>query len=588
MVKVPYDSNVRVLLINAAEFRERELGKVVGMLQNLHVKNLALIDEAEVELGEGLNIFTGETGAGKSLLLGSITLALGGKASRELVREDQEYALVELQFLVKEQRKQKELEELGVYFEEPGQVLVSRKLIHGRSVAKVNGETVSAAELAKITGLLLDIHGQHEHQSLLHPSKHLAVLDEYMGKEAVMLRGQVKAAYDTYREAVSFAENFRMDEEQRLREVSFLEFECNEIEEAHVKPEEEEGLSAWYKKAIHSKKIMETLSKIHGETGYDGTESAGEKIGRAVHELSAISEYDAALSPLLEQITEIDSLVADFLRELSSYEESLEFDEAHFHEVEERLDLIHKLENKYGGSIAAMEEYYTQKQERLALLKNYEAEKEEAERKQKQSYEKLMEECERLSVRRKEASVQLVKKMKEALQELNFLDVKFEMEFTQTAPSTNGYDQAEFLISTNPGQPIRPLGKVASGGELSRVMLAIKTVLSDQDGVDTLLFDEIDAGISGRTAQQVSEKLKQISKNRQILCITHLAQIASMADQHYLIEKQVDAGKTVTSIQELNQEESIGELARILGGVKITDSIFESAKEMKELAEQYK
>lgn len=558
------------------------------MLQNLHVKNLALIDEAEVELGKGLNIFTGETGAGKSLLLGSITLALGGKVAKELLREDQDYTLVELQFYVEKEKTRKELEELGVYFEEPGQVLVSRKLVHGRSTAKVNGETVSAAELAKITGLLLDIHGQHEHQSLLHPSKHLAILDEYMGKEALRFRTQVKEAYEAYRKAQAYMETFQMQEEERLREVSFLEFECQEIEEAHLKEGEEEELSAWYKKAIHGKKIMETIARVHEETGYEGMESAGEKIGHAVHEMSSIVEYDEALKPLSEQITEIDSLLSDFLRELSSYMDSLEFHEEQFIEVETRLDLIHKLENKYGGSISAVEAYYSEKQERLTLLRNYETEKETANQQKQETYEALMAACRALSEKRKEASISLTEHMKEALLELNFPDVQFEMKFTESAPSTNGFDQAEFLISTNPGQSIRPLGKVASGGELSRVMLAIKTVLSDQDGVDTLLFDEIDAGISGRTAQQVSEKLKQISKNRQILCITHLAQIASMADWHYLIEKQVEDGNTVTSITKLNRDESIRELARILGGVKITDRIIESAREMKELAEQYK
>ncbi len=477
---------------------------------------------------------------------------------------------------------------MGVYFEEPGQVLVSRKLVKGRSMAKVNGETVSAAELSKITGLLLDIHGQHEHQSLLHPSKHLAILDEYMGKEALQYRNQVKEAYEVYRKASAYAETFQMEEEQRIRELSFLEFECQEIEEANLKEQEEEELSAWYKKAVHGKKIMETMARVYEEMNYDGMDSAGEKIGHAVHELSAIVEYDEALKSVSEQLTEIDNLLSDFLREVSSYMDSLEFDEGQFLEAEARLDLIHRLENKYGGSILAIQAYYNEKQERLVLLKNYEVEKEAAEQKKKEAYQALIQVCEVLSKKRKEAAFSLTAKIKEALLELNFFDVQFEMAFTESLPSTNGFDQAEFLISTNPGQPIRPLGRVASGGELSRVMLAIKTVLSDQDGVDTLLFDEIDAGISGRTAQQVSEKLKQISKYRQILCITHLAQIASMADQHYLIEKQVEQGKTVTSVQELNREESIQELARILGGVKITESTIESAREMKELAEQYK
>ncbi|MBP3544150.1 MAG: DNA repair protein RecN, partial [Lachnospiraceae bacterium] len=555
------------------------------MLRSLHVKNLALINETEVEFHKGLNILTGETGAGKSLLLGSVNLALGKKADKELIRKDEDYALVELVFTVEDKAVLQALKSMDVIFESEGEILISRKLVQGRSVSKVNGETVSSTELRNITGLLLDIHGQHEHQSLLYKTKHLEIVDEFAGREAEPVKEKLAAAYQAYTEAKNHLEDFSLDEEQRLRECSFLEFEIKEIEDANLDENEEERLSAWYKKASNSKRIMETVSRVYGYISSDGAGSAGEQIGYAVRELASVAEFDEAVSDILEQVSSIDSMLNDVAREVSAYMQDLEFDEEEFLHTQERLNLIHHLEDKYGAAIAEVLACCEEKKERLSFFADYELQKQKAEKAVKDREEEVLALCRELSDVRKTAAKSLEIQIKQALSELNFLQVQFEIAFEQLDRLTkNGYDSVEFLISTNPGETLKPLGKVASGGELSRIMLAIKTILSDKDGVETLIFDEIDSGISGITAQMVAGKLSQIAKSCQVLCITHLAQIASMADSHYLIEKNIVEDKTVTQVRELNEPESIEELARIVGGAQITDSVLSSAREMKEMA----
>lgn len=559
------------------------------MLRSLYVKNLALIDETGVEFHKGLNILTGETGAGKSLLLGSVDLALGKKADKELIRKGGEYALVELCFEVEDQAVLQALKALDVIFDVEGEVLISRKLIQGRSVSKVNGETVSSAQLRQITRLLLDIHGQHEHQSLLDKAKHLEIVDAFAGKKAEEAAARLVKAYDDYMKAENRLKEFSINEEQRDRECSFLEFEIQEIEEAELKEDEEDTLSAWYRKASNSKRIMEAVSRAHECLSSDASQGAAEQIGYAVRELAGVSEYDPAVFDMLSQLSEVESMVGDVSRELSAYLQDLEFDGEEFLYTQERLDLIHRLEDKYGASIPDVLACCQEKKERLQFFKDYEAERERADREAEDKKKELLVLCEELSDIRKKAAKSLEKKIRQALSELNFLQVQFEIKFDRLEkPVKNGFDSAEFLISTNPGEAIKPLEKIASGGELSRIMLAIKTILSNQDGVETLIFDEIDAGISGITAQMVAGKLSQIAKSCQVLCITHLSQIAAMADSHYLIEKKVVSDRTVTKIRELDEADSIKELARIVGGAQITDAVLNSAKEMKELAKRTK
>ena len=522
------------------------------MLLHLHVKNLALIEDIEVEFGPGLNILTGETGAGKSILLGSMQLILGGRIAKDMIRAGASYALVELLFQVENKTAREALEALGIYPED-GQVLLSRKILNGRSISKINGETCTVGQMKAAASCLLDIHGQHEHQSLLYADKQLEILDAY-GKEKIdPVKEKVKEAYSSYRKCVKTLKDLDIDEEQRNREKAFLEFELGEIESARLMPGEDEELEKQYRKLSNGRLILETLQTVRSLTGYDSGQGAGESVGTAVKELSRVAEYDQQLETMENSIQEIDSLLNDFNRELSSYVEEMTFDDEAFYETEKRLDLLNGLKAKYGRTIEDILAYQKKQQKKLEDLEKFEERFHEA----RQNLEKTRKELEKysydLSEIRKEYSSALSEKILEGLRDLNFLDVKFRISFQKKKEFTdNGYDDIEYEISTNPGEDVKPLGKIVSGGELSRIMLALKAILADRDQIETLIFDEIDTGISGRTAQKVSEKMAVIGKSHQVLCITHLPQIAAMADTHFEIEKHQKGMETITEIHSAN------------------------------------
>ena len=549
------------------------------MLLELHVRNLALIERADVEFGEGLNILTGETGSGKSIFMGSVNMALGGKVPRDMVRKGAEYAYIELIFSVDEE-KGKILRQMGVTPDEDGILIISRKIMPSRSVSRINDETVTLGRLREITGLLLDIHGQHEHQSLLYRSKHLEILDCFAGVEK--MKKQLAEEYRRYCSLEEAAAGFRTDEETRRREADFLRFEVDEIEDAALKPGEEEELSRAYRRFMGSRKIVEALSAAYAAvTAVD--------VGEARKGVERAAEYEEALEKLKDQLFDAEAILNDVAHEITSYLDNMVFDEEEFRRVESRLDLIHGLEAKYGSGTEAVLQALQEKKERLNELENYDGLKQKAEQELEESRERLDLLCEKLSERRKQAASGLAEKIRRSLLDLNFLDVEFEISFRKLDKYTaHGFDEVEFLISTNPGESVKPLGMVASGGELSRIMLAIKTVLADTDDVPTLIFDEIDTGISGRTAQKVSEKLAVISGSRQVICITHLPQIAAMADYHFEMAKEPKEAKTVTTIRRLDGRQQIVELARLLGGAEITDAVLQNAGEMKKLAEQTK
>ena len=554
------------------------------MLEHLHVKNLALIREAEIDFTEGLNILTGETGAGKSIVIGSVGLALGGKVSKDLVRPGADFGLAELVFSVTSERLKDRLKELDV-IPEDGQIILSRKIMNGKSINKINGETVTLNQLRETAALLIDVHGQHEHQSLLQKKKHLEILDEYAKEELQPIKEKLAAAYTEWKKLTEEQKNARMDEESRMRELSLLEFETKEIEDAGLSIGEDEELEQRYRKMTGAKRLMEAAGTAYGLTGYEEAEGAGTAIGRALRELQGVQSLDEDLTDLTGQLSDIDSLLNDFNRELSDYVSSLEFAGEEFEQVEERLNQLNHLKSKYGKTLEAVLEYGQRQQERLAALQDYDAYLARLEKQTAEKERELEGLCEEASVIRKRYAEVLCAKIRGHLIDLNFLDVEFELEFDRISGYTSGgFDDAEFVISTNPGESLRPLAKIASGGELSRIMLAIKTVLADKDQIETVIFDEIDVGISGRTAQKVSEKMMLIGRSRQVICITHLAQIAAMADTHFRIEKQVADGGTRTEIRRLTEAESVEELARILGGAEITDAVFQNASEMKELA----
>ncbi len=558
------------------------------MLQNLHVKNLALIDEIEVEFCQGLNILTGETGAGKSIILGSVNLALGGRYSRDILRKGAQYGLVELTFVPENQELLEKLKELDI-FPEDGVIVLSRRLMDGRSASRINGETVTMAKLKEVAGILIDIHGQHEHQSLLYKKNQLQILDAFAGAQLRETAREVKTSYQAYKKCLEEWEKSRLDESERAKEISFLEFEIQEIEEAELVSGEDEQLEQDYRRMNHARNIAENAAEAYGYTGGMSGDGASEQISRAIRCMSDAARYDEKAEELYEQLSEIDGLLNDFNRELSVYQESLQFSEEEYHETEERLNVLNHLKTKYGNSIEEVLEYCQEKKERLQVLEDYDTYLQSLEEKLRKNEKILKKVTKELGKIRKEHGKLLADQIGRAIKDLNFADVQFEIRFGELADYTaNGRDDVEFLISMNPGEPVKPLAEVASGGELSRMMLAIKAVMADRDEIETLIFDEIDVGISGRTAQKVSEKMAVTGRGHQVICITHLAQIAAMADAHYVIEKTVAAGKTRTGIRLLAEDEATEELARILGGAEITDTVRENAREMKKLAENYK
>ena len=558
------------------------------MLVHLHVRNLALIEDIEVEFGPGLNILTGETGAGKSILLGSMQLILGGRSAKDMIRTGASSALVELLFQVENPRAEASLRELGVETSE-GQVLLTRKLMDGRSINKINGETCTVAQMKAAASCLLDIHGQHEHQSLLYQDKQLEILDIYGKEEIFPAKDKVQTAYKKYRDCKRQLDELDIDEEQRNRERAFLEFEINEIESAQFVSGEDEELEKRYCKLNNGRKILETLQGVRDLTGYESGQGAGESVGNAVREISRVTEYDTQLDSMASALQEIDGLLNDFNRELASYVDDLNFDDEAFYETEKRLDTINGLKAKYGRTIEDIQEYCLKQKQKLENLDKYEERFHEAEENLKKSREELETVSHKLSVIRQKYSQMLTDKITEGLKDLNFLDVQFQITFRRRKEYTaGGFDDIEYEISTNPGESLKPLGKIVSGGELSRIMLAIKAILADRDQIETLIFDEIDTGISGRTAQKVSEKMAVIGRCHQVLCITHLPQIAAMADTHFEIEKHQKDNETITEIHPLEGDDSVRELARLLGGAEITQAVFDNAKEMKELAQVHK
>lgn len=554
------------------------------MLQNLHVKNLALIDESEVDFGPGLNILTGETGAGKSILMGSVGLALGGRYSADMLRNGAASGLVELTFTVEDDKIREKLKAMDI-IPEDDMITLSRRLMEGRSVSRINGETVSIGTLRDAAALLIDIHGQHDNQTLLNRRNHLALLELFAGEEIHPVKRNMSEAYRAYQEIGRQLEKFSLDDDSRRRELSLAEFEVNEIESASLSEGEDDELEELYRRMSESRKVREAIAGTYQFTAEDTAANASDCLSRAIRSFQEISDFDESAVQLYSQLLDADSLLNDFNRGLSEYAKSFEFSEEEFNETEERLNLINHLKAKYGKTVTDILTYCEEKKRKIEELNDYDAFIKDLEEKKEKALKNVEAESEKLhEIRTKYAAV-FSDEIKKQMRELNFLDTRLEMRISDTGRYTaNGRDEAEFYIALNPGEPLRSLAGIASGGELSRIMLAIKTVLADEEDTPTLIFDEIDAGISGITADKVGEKLRLIGKNRQVICITHLPQIAAAADVHFLIEKNARDNSVATRIRRLDRESSVRELARILGGSKVTENILEGAREMKELA----
>ena len=558
------------------------------MLRVLHVKNMALIEEEKIEFGDGLNILTGETGAGKSILIGSLGVALGSGSFKDYVPENADHASVELIFETQSGRVQAWLEEHDIP-DMDGQIIISRSFRKGRSISRINGEVVPIGLVRELSSDLIDIHGQHEHQSLLYPKYHLQLVDDFAGEELEKKKERCRMLYQAYASASQKLKEALRDAGDRAKNMDFISFEVSEIDDAGLRLGEDEELENRFRFLSNAQKIMEALSVVQRLTDGDGETDASSQISRASGELSAVASYDEELMQLQSTLSDAEGMLSDFTRALSGYIDAFSYDEQEFSEVSDRLDLINHMKMKYGRTIEDILSYRDARQQELDRLSNFDAYVSGLKAEAEKSRKELLEVCGDITALRKTSAEKLTEQIVRSLRDLNFLDVRFEIHFEKLKePSGNGMDEASFLISMNPGLPLRPLQHVASGGELSRIMLGIKTVMAKKDEIECLIFDEIDTGISGRTAQKVSEKMAQLSRDRQVIAITHLAQIASMADVHFLIEKRSEDGKTHTGVRQLTGEAITDELARILGGVQITDAVRATAAEMKRMADEKK
>ena len=548
------------------------------MLLELHVKNLALIEQVDLEFFAGLTVLSGETGAGKSILIDSINLALGAKVGKDVVRAGADFAYIELLFCINDRLKLDAIRKMDIEVAEDGLITMSRKISKQKNVLRINGEVIAAAKGRKLMSLLIDIHSQHESYGLLEVSKQLQLIDLFAEDRIKEVKDDIKEEYQNYK-AIEEKLSETLEENLRKREIEFLKYE---IEDAQLKEGEEQELVQRYSKIKNASRIADAMSKISSYIEEDG-------ISPSLKLISSVVQYDEELSDIESQLFDAESIIADLRHSIYNYIDELDFNEEEFDTINSRLDTIRSLQGKYSEDLKEINKIYEGKKERLEFLENYEELISEYKEQQRSSVAKLNELCDKLSGLRKESAGVLKESIIRELHDLNFLGVDFDIEFKKLSDFTpQGRDSVELMISTNPGNPKKPLREIASGGELSRIMLAIKTVLADLDEVDTLIFDEIDTGISGRTAQKVSEKLMLIGRGHQVICITHLPQIAAMADHNYLIEKHTDGHSTKTEISYVKEKRLVEEIARLIGGSEITEAVLQTAKEMKDLADKLK
>lgn len=575
-------------MINYKAINLLYLERSMCMLEYLHIKNVALIDEQTINFNEGLNILTGETGAGKSMIIDSINFVLGEKVSKDFIRNGQESALVEILFFLKDNKVIEAIKDMDIELDAYNSLIISRELNKsGRTVCKINGRVSTISMVKEISSLLIDIHGQHQHQSLLNPSKHIVLLDQFCTEEFFKLRHKLYEQYHEYKNIQNSINQLIGDESQRQQKIDILQYQVNEIEAANLKVDEEENLLQQRKILASTEKLSKGLEEINillngDEFNSDGVISQIGRIGTLLKDLSSI---DSSLDEVSKLADTVELQLDEMLLEIRHYNKEIDHNPESLYEIETRLDLIYNLKKKYGSNIKEILDYYTKTKNQLDFILNSEEQLKKLNKDLKSKEKNIIELCQKISDARKSKAEEVQKQIEDTLIDLEMKSAKFKIQIDKRENFTdNGWDKVEFLISANRGETLKPLSKIASGGEMSRVMLAIKTVLADIDNIETLIFDEIDTGVSGRTAQKVAEKMKYISNNHQILCITHLPQIAAMADSHYLIEKKEQNSRTVTQVFDLTMEQSILELARLIGGATITNATITAAKEMKELA----
>lgn len=550
------------------------------MLTNLHVKNLALIDEADVTFTPGLNILTGETGAGKSLIIESLCLAMGQRADLNVIRQGEESGFVEVSLTPGDQSVYAVLDDMGIERDE-GNVIIRRRISETGSDCRINGQKVTLKELSRVCSHFIDICGQRDSAELLKNKFLKTLLDSSAGDELTRVLRDIDEVYREYRDVLCKLEETDIDESLRKRNGDLAEFEYNEIEAAALVPGEDEEYETIYHKLSNVTRINEALSEVLGLLNVD--EGARALSSRALRSIRDVTEYDEALSAFESQLIDIDSLIGDLYHELSSYADGLDYDPEEFARVTERLDLINHLKSKYGSSIEEILKYRDDKGAELENLRNHEQYLEELNARKEKLYGSLISLSDQAHDLRIKAAADLEKRLLDELKSMNFADCRLSITVTDDREhiTASGYDTTDFLISLNPGEPLKPLSQVASGGELSRIMLAIKSVTGDKDNIDTLIFDEIDTGISGQTSMMVGRKLHTLATDHQVICITHQPQVAACADTHFVISKEIRNERTYTGVTRLDEDGMIDELVRMSGADPGSDAARTAAMELK-------
>ena len=553
------------------------------MLNQLSIRNVAVIDKLDINLHDGVSVLTGETGAGKSIIIDSINMILGDRANKELVRYGTDKAVVQAVFDAPKSVINI-LEENDIDVEDETVIITRQVTKEGQSVARINGMVVTLNILREISDRLINIHGQHDNQALLTPIRHITFLDAYADNEEYINR--YKDILSKKREIEKKISSLEMDEQEKMQRIDLLEYQVNEIKKASLEKGEEDDLREQRDIYTNAEQITKSVNEAYMNL-YEGDEiqSAYDGISIAVNEISQISDLNPQLKSIYDTLNEIMYSLEDTAHEIKEFGETVEFDEQTLNEIEERLDLISRLKRKYGNSIEEILEYLKKAESELNDIKLSDERTNELKEELKNITKELKEKGNVLTQRRENAAKVLEENIEKSLHELNMEKSKFKVSIENDGTFyDNGMDKVEFLISTNPGEPLKPLVKIASGGELSRVMLAIKSILADSDGVDTMIFDEIDTGVSGKAAMSIAKKLAVIAKNKQVICITHLPQLTAMADNHYLIQKNTDGEMASTTLKELDEEGRELELARIIDGGEVTELALSHAKQMLENA----
>ncbi|WP_353095876.1 DNA repair protein RecN [Tissierella praeacuta] len=563
------------------------------MLVELNIKNFAIIEELKINFTKGLNIITGETGSGKSILIEAIGIILGSRCNKDFIQSGYEKAVLEGVFYIEEPSSISPLlEEYSIDMDNDNLLIISKEIyLNGPSLSRINGRNITLSMLKNITTKLVDIFGQHEHQSLLDPSNHGVLVDSFGDVELLELKSKIRMYYDEWISEKKKLKKLSIDSRERDREIDILKFQVQEIDESQLNKDDECNIENEYRKLSNINEIVcsigESLSYINNESF--GTSSILDLMNKSISLINNAKKFDEKLLGLHKQFEGINYELQDLYRELKDYLDNIEIDSERLNFLTERINLVNKLKKKYGNTIEIILEFRNECQERLDELINFEKEFEETNNKILELETNLEIYSIKLSTKRKEIAKILEKGIKEELTELNMAKVDFKVNFEENPQFTSeGKDKIEFLISTNVGENLKPLSRIVSGGEMSRIMLAFKSIVAFFDQIPTMIFDEIDSGISGRTAQIVGEKIHDISRKHQVICISHLPQIAALADSHFVINKIVLKDKTKTLVSKLSDKERIEEMARLLGGVDLTDTTIKHASEMIEMSKKIK